>query len=225
MTAMFRNLVVNASCLMLLAVSQCHGAVILENTFTGATNGDSPFSAGQTTDANVTSVGVGREGYTRNGGFNELVAGELRTPDGAIRNFARYFSFDVTPINGAIINFTDFQYSGNQNIAAGGTNGATKFDFRSSLDGFSASIPGATLAGGTISLADPSFQGVTAPIAFRLFIQSDTTDESPNSTYDLHDFQFNGTVVVAVPEPSSLALLAISGCVMIAGRRRRNVIA
>lgn len=220
--------------LLIWAPFRAQADIILQNTFDGSTNSDSPFSTGQVLDANVTSAGVVRQSnFTLNGGFNALVAGELRsfaTSGGAaaIDSARRYFGFDIAPTGGAEIDFDDFTYAGFVNLV-GATAGPSLFDFRWSTDGFATnnSVAGVTATGATLDLSGiAGLQNVSTPVEFRLFIQSDGSDAntSSNTTFNLDEFTFNGTVTpatAAVPEPSSWAMMFIC-CAGIAIRHRRR---
>ena len=198
-------------------------ADILSNTFDGNTAGNTdPFSTGQVADGNISSPGVTRPGHTLNGGSDALVAGELRTSGANINAGTRYFGFSITPENGATVNFDDFVYSGSVTLNDG-TVLPTKFGFRSSIDGFTNNIGTATLGGATIDLSGADFQNITSQIEFRLYTQIDTDfsadGSSSGTTYNLNEFFFNGTVV-AVPEPSSLVVLAAGICFVSCRRRK-----
>jgi len=218
--------VFSACCLILISVftSPCHADLILGNTFDGNTPGGVvQFTAGQVTDANITSTGVGRPGYTLNGGFDALVAAELRGFVQPVNNGTRFFSFDVTPINGASVDFDEFVYAGFTTLDpnSASTVGPDFFEFRFSVDGANFTpVPGAAEAGATIDLSGlAGLQDVTSTVNFQLFVQADD-DASPNTSYSLDSFEFNGTVT-AVPEPSSLlGLGALAGFILV-GRRRR----
>ncbi|KAA1261864.1 PEP-CTERM motif protein [Rubripirellula obstinata] len=212
---------------VLVFASSSEAGIILGNTFDGSTTGDEFYSTGQVIDPNVTSPGVVRPGYIRNGGFDALVAAEIRTfttaPD--VLDFTRFFGFTITPIGGSTINFSDFTYTGFETLAAGATEGASKFALRSDIIGFGGGgdIGVADLDGETIDLSGAAYQNITSPVEFRLYIQAeDGADTSPNSTYSLDSFAFNGTVV-AIPEPSSFALFAFGGVAVVARRRRRSI--
>ncbi|KLU06860.1 hypothetical protein RISK_001174 [Rhodopirellula islandica] len=204
-----------------IADASAHAAIILGNTFDGNTGTEAEYLNGQVTAPNVYRAGVSRVGYSLLVGENELVVGDLRTQDGSIAGSTRYFEFIIEPTNDSVIDLESFTYVGNQNVDGEGVSGATKFALRSSLDLFREDIGVANLTGTTISLADPKFQNITTYIDFRLYIQSDTSGESQLTTYSLQEFAFNGSVT-AIPEPSSMALLAIGGAGLAWRRRKSN---
>lgn len=214
-------------CLLLSSSSSANAAIVLGNTFPIQTTSVSPLSLGQITNANITSSGVSRTGYSRNGG--SFVGGDSALVGGDFRNFAaagninlstRYFEFDITPVAGYQVSFDDFTYVGFATLSGGSTVAPDILQLRSSLDSFATEIPGANLLGTTIDLSDASFQNITSPVNFRLYIQSSDSSANPSSTYSLDSFAFNGTVT-AVPEPSSVAFLAIGGAGL-AWRRRKS---
>jgi hypothetical protein len=212
-----------------LITSPCHADLIAGNTFDGSTDGSDPFTAGEITAAGVTSSGVSRPGYINNGGFDALVASELRTFT-QVLNFTRYFGITITPDVGTTIDFDDFSYSGFETLAAGATLGPNTFVLRSDIDGFGGSgdIPtlggAAGVTGGTFDLSGTQYQDVTGPVEFRLYIQSpDTSEYSPNTSYSLDNFSINGTVTSTVPEPSSFLL--VGSIASLALFRRKRVVA
>lgn len=192
--------------------------ILLGNTFDGNTDGAALYAAGQVTADGVASEGVGRPGYIAFGGTDVLRAAELRTFAQPL-NFTRFFSFELTPDAGTTIDFENFVYSGFTTLAPGATVGPNTYVLRSNLTGFGTDITGtAGDAAGTFDLSGAEYQGVASAIQFRLFIQStDGAGASPDTTYSLDDFAFNGT---AVPEPASAALLA-GGTLCLMARRRR----
>ncbi len=208
-----------------LAPSSASAVLVVGNTFDLSTNNAEFYTNGQVTDANVTSTGVGRPGYTRNGGYNALVAGELRGFVQPVNNSTRYFSFEITPINGATINLTDFTYKGFTTLNSG-TVAPDYFQFRSSVaNNYNAEVPGAGPADNTeyvIDLSGAAYQNITSTIGFRLYVQADD-NASSGTTYSLDNFAFNGSVV-AVPEASSFLAMSMVGigCTVF-GLRRKNL--
>ena len=75
-----------------------------------------------------------------------------------------------------------------------------------------------TATGTTIDLSGPAFQGVTAPIEFRLYGWGGT---GASGTFSVNDFTFNGTVdAITVPEPASFTLVMLLGLIPMVSRRR-----
>ncbi|MGB7328889.1 MAG: PEP-CTERM sorting domain-containing protein [Rubripirellula sp.] len=198
-----------------------HGDLILGNTIDGSVSGNwSPYSTNQMVATGVSSLGVSTNGLAQYGGFDQLVVAGANNE--SFINFAKFFSFTITPDANATVDFDDFTY--NSTIGPNGSDpGPTIFALRSSIGSFSSDIGTANGSGATtIDLTDAAFQGVTSPIEFRLFVQG---AQSGDSTFRLENFAFNGTVnVAAVPEPSSIALVALGGAgAFLRIRRRKNV--
>ncbi|EMI52784.1 PEP-CTERM sorting domain-containing protein [Rhodopirellula sallentina] len=218
------RLLLTIPCFILLASTSANAAVILSNDFAGNVPGNvDPYFSGQVADPLISSPGVTRPGHTLNGGYDELVAGELRTFGPNVVAGDRYFGFTINPAANAVVSFDNFNFSGNAN--ANGGRLPDKLAFRSSVDSFNADIGTVSLAGATIDLSAVEFQDVTAPIEFRLYTQvssdfSNSDGSLPGTTYDLDSFAFNGTVT-AVPEPASFAFLTL--CAVAVGARRRKV--
>jgi hypothetical protein len=72
--------------------------------------------------------------------------------------------FTIQPQSGFEIDYNDFIYTGLRS-----TSGPTAFSFRTSLDGFSAEIGTPIAGGADINLNSAPFQNVTAPIDFRIY--------------------------------------------------------
>lgn len=143
-----------------------------------------PFTAGQTTDANITASGIGRgAGIFGNAGLNRYNARSWNT---ATLDNTAYFEFTLTPNAGYEIDFVSFVYTGQ----ASGT-GPTNILFRSSLDGFTANIGTPLINGTTIDLSAAAYQDVSVPITFRVYAWGAS---SAFGTYSINDFIFNGTV-------------------------------
>ncbi|MGQ2983168.1 YDG domain-containing protein [Flavobacterium sp.] len=107
-----------------------------------------------------------------------------------------YFTFTITPVEGYKLNLANFVYTGQV------SSGSPSYAFRSSLDGFASNI-GTASASATISLAGSSYQNLTAPIEFRLYVWGTS---STTATYSVNDFSFSGSVVQSPPAPTAPAI-------------------
>ncbi|MCC5943980.1 MAG: T9SS type A sorting domain-containing protein [Bernardetiaceae bacterium] len=182
-------------CLMLTLLSYVHQqhlvAQIFQNPIIGTNpNTDNPYTTGQTFDGNITVSGIGRgaglNGSNTNNRYNANNWNETSLTD-AIAD-GDYFEFTLTPNAGYEINFTSFVYTGQ----ASGT-GANNLAFRSSVDAFASNIGTPTIGGTTIDLSAAAFQGITAPITFRMYGWGGS---GATGTFSINDFAFNGAVVL-----------------------------
>lgn len=164
---------------------------IFQNPLTGVDfSGNNPHTTGQIFDPNILVSGIGR-----GAGANAATGVDLYNADGfntGIFDPTDYFTFTIQPNTGVTINFTSFVYH-----AQVGMNGPTSFAFRSSVDNFTANIGTPTITGATISLIAPAFQGITAPITFRLYAWNAATADG---TFGIEDFDF----IAAGPLPIEL---------------------
>jgi len=148
------------------------------------------------------------------------------TAAGAIAN-SDYFKFTLTPNATFLANLTDlfFDYSGTGNMSVFNT---STFFVRSSADSFAADV-GTTVSAGqaggasvfrrqTISLTGSSFQNLTAPITFRIYVMNSVTANA-DGVARLDNITLNGAIA-PIPEPSSLAL--VGSLVVLALLRRRR---
>src|SRR3954453_21509312 len=171
--------------------------VIWSNSTTGTNPGlVSPYTAGQTFDANITVSGIGRGSGVAGANGNDRYNATGWNSSSFDSN--DYFFFILTPNSGFQINFADFSYAGAQ---ASGT-GPVSFSFRSSLDGFGSSLASPTVgaggipAPGSVSLTGLQFQGVTGGIEFRFYGWGASAS---TGTFSINDFTFNGTVTPVAP--------------------------
>jgi hypothetical protein len=170
----------------LLLVGTCISAQsIWTNPITGTDPGlTSPYSTGQTVDANLTVSGISRgPGITGNAGANRYNANNWST--GAI-DLTDYFEFTLTPNTGFVLNLTSFVYTGQV------SSGTPSFAFRSSLDGYAANIGTPVVGGTTIDLSSINYQNLSSTITFRFYVFNMA---ATTTTYSINDFTFNGTVV------------------------------
>ena len=80
-------------------------------------------------------------------------------------------------------------------------------------------LGGPTYAAWSIDLSGPSYQDLTGPIEFRLYLYDDTSDS--NTIHRLDDIVLNGSIIPAAPEPSSLALLVVGAAMLKTIRKKR----
>lgn len=145
-----------------------------------------------------------------------------------------YFAFTVTPSSGLALNLDSltFSYTYNNNGTVAVAGESANISVRSSVDNYATSIAsftkGAILGqnngwtqSGSISLTSGQFQNLSG-VEFRFFLE----DNSTSSVYAIRvdNFVLNGVTASAIPEPSSVALLA-GGAILGAAtlRRRRQV--
>ncbi|MDA8744782.1 PEP-CTERM sorting domain-containing protein [Rubripirellula amarantea] len=208
-----------------------------------ATN--STFANTDIVHGNVSSSTLTSSGLNNNAGWPDALVGiqnnaGINSLDAAITN-NHYFSFTVTPDANASVSYSDMfvRYS----LGANTFPATTEFSLLTSITGFSsanlvdsfsgtASVSGLNVGTGTLDLsAATALQSVAVGSAaeFRIYVHNTGANAMTRigigqafATNGSADLTLNGTVnVVAVPEPSGLAVL---GCVGLAGlciRRRR----
>ena len=199
---------------VLIAVTQeSFGEMVFSNGITdSAPNLFNPFTIGQAVDTNLTASGIGRGvGISGNAGANRYNATGFATTLADSITGNDYFTFTLTSHTGFQLNLTSFAYTGQASAT-----GPVAFSFRSSIDSFANTIGSATVVGTTISLSDPSFQGLKSATEFRFYAGGGT-----GGTYSINEFGFSGSVT-AVPEPTSIALVSLMCCTgFVAAFRRR----
>ena len=176
--------------------------LIFGNMITGTNpNTADPYTAGQVVIANVTATGIGRgSGITGRNSNNRYNASSWSTALAIDLN--DYFTFGFSPDSGFAITLAEFAFVGEAS-----SEGPKSFAFRSSIDGFSSDIGTVDSTGASISLATPQFESLSSAVEFRLYGWNAV---SGGGTFSVNDFSFNGSVT-AVPEPSSMALVALMG--------------
>ena len=211
-------------------------------TVTSANLASSALFAPTTVDANVTAtnttVGAGLTGltYVTNVMGNYFQASEGNgvsdgTDDDINGAFTAgdFIEFTVNANPGATLNLTDLTFDFGR---AG--NGTNDFALRSSVDGFANDVffgdqaastdqagvlaPGSTL-GQSVDLTGADFQGLSN-ITFRIAIDDRQSNTGGASATIFDDIILNGTVVTAVPEPSSLAVLGLGALGLLIRRRK-----
>jgi len=202
------------------------GAIISQYSFTGATLNRTAttvatnVTAGSITDApivnnNPTVVLVRTTGV---GYATEPVLSAARANfnESSVRDNV-YFTFSASPDAGYKLDLSSLAF----NVARGGASTPRDYDIRTNLDGFASSLTGIvaintarpTFTPVSVSLLASQFQGLTSPISFQ--VRFFTAGVSQNVDFD--DITLNGEVV---PEPNSLAILAIVGGWMFHRRQR-----
>jgi hypothetical protein len=144
------------------------------------------------------------------------------TPDETTAvNGGSYWGFTVTPNTGFKMNFTSFTF----NAARGGAATPRTWYLYSSVAGFNpgsaiafADVPTTrpTLTPFTVDMSGAPFQGLIAPLEFRMYLSTPATGQS----VEFDSVTVNGTVI-AVPEPAfALAFAACAGAAWAIRRRR-----
>ncbi|MDX1913072.1 MAG: T9SS type A sorting domain-containing protein [Saprospiraceae bacterium] len=162
---------------------------IFDNPITGTNpNTDNPYTTGQNVNANITVSGIGRgSGINGNNANDRYNANSWNTSS---IDLTAYFYWTLTPNAGRRIDLSSFVYTGQ----ASGT-GPTAFEFRSSLDNYTASIGAPDANGETIDLSGAAYQNITSAITFRLY---GWNASGAGGTFSVNDFTFNGAVSLPV---------------------------
>lgn len=170
---------------------------------------DNPFSLGQTTDINITALGI-----KRGTGVSAVVAADVFSAkgwDSKVLDVNDYFEFTITPNSGYKINFISFACKAQLN-----SQGPTDFAFRSSVDNYTADIavpiissnPAVEVTPGNINLS--AFQNITTPLTFRLYGYGG----NKIGTFSINEFTFNGVVTcgtLATPVSTAKSAVTCSG--------------
>ena len=200
----------SGACVLLsLLSSGVHAQIIAQWNFTGNVATPS-FIAPGVSASPVANVALSTFTITANALAATPNASANNTNSAVSTN--SYFDFTVTPNAGVGFNFTSFS------LDAGG-GGNASFFVRSSIDSFTTSIGGQTnvpaLLPYSYSMAAPQYQGVVAPVTFRVYSFS-----ASNSVINYDTLSLNGATI---PEPAtaSLVLLGIMGFCGVQRRRKR----
>ena len=136
-----------------------------------------------------------------------------------------YFTFTITPAGGFALNLTNLSVD-YANYTNDGTFPAVSFFLRSSINNFSSNI-GTTVnvtagsngvfANTSFTLTGATFQNVSSPIEFRLYVQDGIADPDRGILFD--NVILNGT---AVPEPSTYAMMGLGAALLVGFQRFRR---
>jgi hypothetical protein len=228
-------LVVAALGLALLAVPFARGAVLAQYNFSTIGNVENLTGVGDGFQAQVVAPGITATNMTDGspGGALIIEASKAATapPDApffrvdratiaatsaasAVANGA-FATFTITPA--AEMDLTDLQFD----VMRGGGATPRGYVVRSSADNFATDLSTADLLTArptythiTVPLTGASFQDLTAPIEFRLYVYAPAAGNS----VDWDNITLNGTVV---PEPAGLTALSLAATGILARRRRR----
>jgi hypothetical protein len=167
------------------------GQSIFSNSITAVNPDESnPYTNGQIVNPDISVSGIGRGaglyGINANNRYDARSWSLLPVLDPNA-----YFEFTITPNPGKKVDFVSFVYAGQVSLF-----GPTSFAFRSSVDGFIASIGTVTATGSTVSLSGAAFQNITTAITFRIYGWGAVLG---TGTFSINDFTFNGIVGCAIP--------------------------
>lgn len=178
------------------------------------------FDSGTTNPSSVVS-GVTASPITAANLATSLVFNVYQTSNyGSTFDTSQYFEFTATAASGKALDLTDLRFTPETPSQA---NALTAY-VRSSVDAFTSNIYTRTIPSGsfffaeTIDLTGPAYQDLST-VTFRFY----GTSPSTSSVLYYDSINLNGSVVNAVPEPSTSAL-ALGGlaCGGWAIRRRRR---
>lgn len=138
-----------------------------------------------------------------------------------------YFTFTLTPINGASLNLTSLNFG--TAFYANASNNYTAYLFvRSSVDNFATNIGSIISITGQSNTTSPSFaqqslnlsggiyQNLTTPITFRFYVYDTVSDGSRR-------IGLNQVMLNAIPEPSTAGLFLLgAGWLLLRKRRTSN---
>jgi autotransporter-associated beta strand protein len=171
---------------------------IYSNNITGTNpNTANPFTAGQSVHGDITVSGLGRGSGAIGTGANDRY--NANSWDTSSLDPSAYFTWTLAPDDGFSIDLLRlsgaWQRSGS---------GATQYQLRSSLDGFTSSIVAGAITGSgssatfNLDLSSTLFDNITAGIEFRLYAWGASAS---GGTFSINDFSFFGEVnpIVVVP--------------------------
>lgn len=199
-----------------------YGSVnIVSYSFGGLPPSVAPTTVYPDVTANNVSTGSGVTPYL--GATNQFFLAPVNgdsTLDLA-KSLNAYFEFTVTPNAGFTMNLLALSFD-----AGFGWSGA-RFAVLSSLDGFTSAIDDEAVlqqypntSGYSINLSGATYQGLTAPITFRIYDYNPATSGGVGPDIGFSNLLLTGTVA-AVPEPTTLALLGVGSLALLGLRRRR----
>ncbi len=211
---------------LLAAFSSAHADIITGYNLAGAP-GDQAFNPASIQAANVTG-----QNLTRGPGLVGVVTANSMNASGW--NVNEYFSFGFTVDSGYFVELENLQIG----TRSSGT-GPGSMGLFSSLDNFGTAIttisqsPGANFVNSSIDLS--SLGQLTGTIQFRLAMLNTTSASGGTvgtggtfrvtnyfvAAVDQGSLRFNGSVS-AVPEPTAVGLMALTGIAGMAFRRRRS---
>ena len=206
-------------CLSLVAVS-AQAAVVAQYNFAGLSGVTTSVSASTVAPNLLASTivrGPGLSAASIDNGFNASgwSTGALDVND--------YFGFTLTPNAGFTLNVNSIEFNEQRSAT-----GIRDIALRSSLDNFlvnlaTVNVPDDTANRRQVFTLSPLFDSITDPITFRIY---GFNAEGGGGTFRLGNGTPNNLLVsgsvTAVPEPSSLAMLALCGIGGVIYRRKRN---
>jgi hypothetical protein len=197
---------------------------------------DTNSSAGNFTFASGLSANSGRSTtapnantiFTRGTSLGTTAAGAVSGND--------YYTFTLSPSAGYQMNLNNLTFSTDATLASGTNSFTGNIFVRSDLDGYTSDIgPTITDTGSTVSsyvlqnidLSGAAFQGLTTAITFRIYLYNTGTNAGDTNSIIRSDTYTLDGVMVAVPEPSSYALLGLGlglglGAFYLMRRRQAN---
>ncbi|MEM1058649.1 MAG: PEP-CTERM sorting domain-containing protein [Verrucomicrobiota bacterium] len=192
----------------------------------------SDFTPGPFTDYDSNDFGFATTSTIRNAFYDGLSGSGESAPQNLADSITEgfFFEFTMTGVDMTITDF-DFQFGGER--GGGGNTAHTGFySAQYSLDGFSTA--GTQFGTGSrannsnsaaytlqeISVSDPALTNYTGTITFRIY-SWDVPTVAPSSAQQvrLFDVQVLGT---AIPEPTSTALFAAAGLLLVVRHRRKS---
>lgn len=217
----------------LLALAPALQAQVIIYNFGTTTNSVVPstdtidnMTGSNVSNANVSSFGTSTtnpsSGYTgASGDYNYA----LNTTAGGAFNIttSSYYTFTLTPSTGYAVQLNSIQFGFRiANLDSTPTN----YAILTSADGYASTLATGSFAKGTSwSLYTPTISTVTTSIntalTIRIYVWGSNGDANTGGVR-LDDLQVSAQ---AIPEPSAVALLAISGVTLLTLRRRKRLLA